>query len=126
MKSLNLKLWLAGMSLFILCAFIAVPTTKLEGTWKYNAPDAPYGYQTGILTFKKKDQKWVGILNLNGNKQKVSNLKVEKQKVSFVIWEQGTKVTVHLLFADSKKFDGTVSYAEQTIKITGQKSSAEK
>jgi len=91
------------------------------GTWKYEADQAPYEYSSGDVVVSKegKDLK-VEIQLGEYYKIKASNVTYEKNVLSFDVYIEGESVSVE---ATMKKetFEGTASYTDGTIPVTGKK-----
>jgi len=56
---------------------------KIYGTWKVEAPDAPYDYQEGEIKFYKEDGKDMIKIMTTYDVIMGKNLKVEGNKVTF-------------------------------------------
>jgi len=66
------------------------------GEWIYEVSDAPYGYEKGSLIFTEKDGQTVCIIKLEAGVLAVSNLKIEKNKVTFTSLVDGNSINVEL------------------------------
>jgi hypothetical protein len=93
---------------------------SLIGTWEYAVPDAPYQYQKGNIVFEKKEKELTGVFMVEGLKTPLHNLKSKKSKVTFETYIQGVTVEFDLTFK-KKSFEGTVSYSEGSLDISGHK-----
>jgi hypothetical protein len=114
----------AILILFVLTSYtvtdFAFKTKNLVGTWEYAVPDAPYEYQKGEIVFLKKEGELTGFFLVEGLKAPLRNLKSQKSKVNFEAYIQGVTIIFDLTFK-KKSFEGTVSYSEGTLDISGNK-----
>ena len=90
---------------------------KLYGTWKVEAPDAPYGYQEAeIEIYKENGEEKIKIITdydvIYG-----SNLKVEGEKVSFDFEVENMFCTAKLDYKKDK-MTGMVETDEGNIPVT--------
>ncbi len=109
------------MLVFSVSALMASGTEKkLEGTWKYQAPDAPYEYSEGQFTFVKKDGKLHGIAKVNYATVELEDLKVTDKKISFTVYVEGEYVEINLDLKGDK-LAGQASYSEGALDITATK-----
>ncbi len=93
---------------------------KLVGTWKYQAPDAPYEYSEGQFVFTKKDGKLHGTAKVNYSQVDLEDLKVKGEKVTFTVYVEGEYVEIELELKGNK-LTGAASYSEGTLDITAEK-----
>ena len=123
MKNYLLKSSLV-LTVLMLVSFTVIDNAKVDksvlGTWEYEAPDAPYEYQNGELTFKMKDEKLTGVVSIDGYKMDLENLKADKNKVSGEVYIEGTSVVLDLEF-QKKTFTGTATYSEGSLELSGTK-----
>ncbi len=69
------------MMLCLLCSVVVYaqentqPVQKLTGTWNYTAPDAPSGYEKGMITFILKENKLTGKAVIQGSEYNTSEIK---------------------------------------------------
>ncbi len=107
--------------LMISMSFAAEEGTKVEGTWHFNAPDAPYDYQTGDIVIKKENGKYTGTIVFSEYyKLETKDFKVVKNVVSFKAYVEGD-VIYFKGTVKGKKMDGKVSYSEGTLNISAEK-----
>lgn len=123
MKSLLLKSSIILSTVF-LCAFTIseVPphTVDVTGTWAYQVPYAPEGYQKGEFVFEKKDKKLTGYAAIDGYKIPMEKVSQSHAKVTFEMNVEGNSVDFKLDFKDDS-FSGKASYSEGILDITGEK-----
>jgi len=106
---------------FSVSALMAANTEKkLEGTWKYQAPDAPYEYSTGQLVFTQKDGKLEGIAKVNYGSMELEDLKVTGEKVSFTVYVEGEYVQISLTLKGDK-LTGKAGYSEGSLDVSAKK-----
>ncbi len=111
----------AMMMLFAVSAvFAASVEKKLEGTWKYQAPDAPYEYSEGQFIFTKKDGKLHGVAKVNYDQVDLEDLKVNDKTITFSVYVEGEYVEIKLELKGDKLV-GAASYSEGALDITAEK-----
>ena len=93
-----------------------------SGTWKFNAPDAPEGYNEGKLVINKgKDGKYnVQIVFDQYNKMDAENVKVDGNQLSFLAYVEGEAVFIKAE-TSKKEIKGKASYSEGTLDILATK-----
>ena len=93
----------------------------LLGDWKYEVPTAPYGYDTGTFKFFETEGELDGELILSGGaKVDLSDVKLEKDMVSFSLYVEGGYVNVKAKI-DGKTMSGSVATMEGDMKMTATK-----
>jgi carbonic anhydrase len=91
------------------------------GTWTYEAAEAPYEYSTGDLVIAKEGKEHtVQIVLGEYYKVKASNVKYEKNELSFNVYIEGESVSVQMT-AEKESMKGTASYTDGTIPVTATK-----
>ncbi len=93
-----------------------------SGSWKFNAPNAPEGYNQGKLVIKKsKDGKYnVQIVFDQYNKLDAENVKVDGNQLSFLAYVEGEAVFIKAE-TSKKEIKGKASYSEGTLDILATK-----
>lgn len=91
------------------------------GTWSYEASQAPYEYSSGDIVIAK-DGKDLTVQIVLGEYYKVkgSNVKYEKNELSFDIFIEGETISVKST-VEKESMEGTASYTDGTIPITAKK-----
>jgi len=97
-----------------------VKNKTLLGEWVYEVSDAPYGYEKGSLIFAEKDGRTTCVVKLEAGELAVSDLKIEKDKISFVASVDGSPINVSLV-KEKDKLSGLVDSPEGPKKITAVK-----
>jgi uncharacterized protein (TIGR03066 family) len=90
---------------------------KIFGTWKVEAPDAPYDYQEGEIKFYKEDGKEKIKISTTYDVIMGKNLKVEGNKVTFEFEVEYELCTAKLEYKDGK-MTGIVETVEGNIPVT--------
>lgn len=88
-----------------------VKNKQLLGEWLYEVSEAPYGYEKGSLIFTEKDGQLVCVIKLEAGELAVSNLKVEKEKITFTTMVDGNPINVELN-REKNKLTGKVDSPE--------------
>mgnify|MGYP001826092217 CR=1 FL=1 len=91
------------------------------GTWSYEASQAPYEYSSGDIVIAK-DGKDLSVQLVLGEYYKLnaSNVKYDKNELSFDIFIEGETISVKST-VEKESMDGTASYTDGTIPITAKK-----
>ena len=97
-----------------------VKKKPLLGEWVYEVSDAPYGYDKGSLIFEEKDGQTTCIVKLEAGELPTSDLKIEKNKITFTTSVQGSSINVELTL-EKDKLTGTVDSPEGPKTITASK-----
>ena len=117
------------LALFFLVAVSAFSSLQLQaeeknnqliGEWIYQVSDAPYGYEKGSLIFSEKEGKTVCVIKLEAGELEASDLKVEKEKITFTTYVDGNPINVELT-RDKNKLTGTVDSPEGPKTLTAEK-----
>lgn len=93
---------------------------SLLGEWIYEVSEAPYGYDKGSLIFSEKDGQTACVIKLEAGELEVSNLKVEKEKISFTTNVDGSEVNVELIM-ENEILTGKVDSPEGPKTLTAVK-----
>ncbi len=93
---------------------------KILGEWDYSIPDAPYEYQKGVLVLKKVDGELSGEMIIGGQGSPMEEMVYEKNNLKAMMNVQGETVRFNLNFT-KKALEGTVSYSQGSLGITGNK-----
>jgi hypothetical protein len=90
------------------------------GLWKYEAPSAPYGYNSGIITVAFAEKKYTVTISLTGSDYKIQGeqVKFENDTLSCTVFIEGEGVKVNLRAENGTKMTGTADYSEGQIHIT--------
>ena len=93
---------------------------KVLGEWDCSIPDAPYEYQKSVLVLKKTDGVLSGEMVFGGQGNEMEEVVYQKNNLKAVMNVQGELVKFDLNFS-KKTLEGTVSYSQGTLNITGAK-----
>lgn len=114
-------LFLAAVTLFAGFQLQAeVKNKPILGEWLYEVSEAPSGYEKGSLIFSEKDGQTICVIKLEAGELAVSNLKIDKEKVSFMTTVDGNSINVELKREDNKLI-GKVDTPEGPKTLTAQK-----
>jgi hypothetical protein len=115
-----LILFLAAFVFSTLDLQAEVKNKPINGEWIFEVTDAPYGYEKGSLIFSEKDGQTVCTIKLEAGELAVSNLKIEKDKVSFTTYVDGNPINAELTL-ENNKLTGKVDSPEGPKNITATK-----
>ncbi len=105
---------------FITSAQASDVKKKLNGTWKIEAPDAPYDYQEGEIVFYKEDGKDKIKIVTTYDVIMANNLKVNGNKVTFE-FEVEYELCVAKMELKDNKMAGIVETVEGNLPVTATK-----
>ena len=92
----------------------------IMGEWVYEVSDAPYGYEKGSLIFSEKDGQTICVIKLEAGELPTSNLKIEKDSVTFTTFVDGSTINVKLAL-EKDKLSGKVDSPEGPKTLTAIK-----
>lgn len=89
------------------------------GTWKFAAPYAPEGYNTGIIVVGFEDQKHTTTMSFTGSEFKYQgeNVKALNDSVLFSIYLQGEDVKVMLKIESDTSMTGKAVYSQGEVPL---------
>jgi hypothetical protein len=123
MKNVMLKATLV-LTLIVMSSFTLLGTFKVNkkiiGEWEYSIPQAPYEYQKGVLILSKEGKELKGEMLVGGYATVLEDMINVKSNVKANMDVQGEMVSFDLNFT-KKTFEGTVSYSQGSMEITGNK-----
>lgn len=120
-KQFLMLIFFFTISMFSSYQLHADETNKaLIGEWIYQVSDAPYGYEKGSLIFSEKDNLLVCVVKLEAGELTVSELKVENEKITFIVYVDGSPVTVELI-REKNKLTGKVDSPEGPKTLSAEK-----
>ena len=90
------------------------------GKWKFEAPDAPEGYNSGTIEVALAGNNYSTSISFSGSDYKIpgEKTKVEKDSVSFVVYVEGNEVSISLKLKEPAKMTGKALYSEGEIPLT--------
>ena len=94
-----------------------------EGTWKFTAEQAPFGYQAGTMTFEIKEKKLTGYLKFSETEYtfEFQNIEINDGGISFEItveYEQipiSASVKDNVITGTAASPDGPVSFSATRV-----------
>ena len=119
------------ISLFAVCAVSAQTTPKkgnVVGKWKFEAPYAPEGYNTGSIEFSFAEEKYSTAISMTGSDYTIpgDKTKVENDTVSFVVLLDGNEIAIRLKAESDVKMTGIAVSPEGEIPLTLTKEEPQK
>jgi hypothetical protein len=111
------------MAVFTFSSFQLLAEVKnkpIIGEWVYEVSDAPNGYEKGSLIFSEKDGQMICVIKLEAGELEVSNLKIEKGKITFTTYVDGNPINVDLT-REKNKLTGKVDSPEGPKILTATK-----
>lgn len=108
------------LALFVGNAFATVKAKDIVGTWKYEAPYAPYEYSSGKLIFTENGEKVEGKIKIGEYEIEMRNVKVDGAKVEFGAYVEGEYVSIKVEIKKNT-LSGTASYSEGSLEVTAEK-----
>jgi hypothetical protein len=111
------------ISLIAFCAVSAQTVTQNAnpvGKWKFEAPAAPEGYNTGNIIISFAENKYSSAVSMTGSDYVIpgDKTKVENGTVSFILLLDGTEIAINLKTESSTKMTGTALAPDGEIPLT--------
>ncbi len=90
------------------------------GTWKFEAPYAPEGYNTGTIVVGNEDKKYTTTMSFGGGDYKLpgEQVKAVKDSVLFSIFLEGQDIKVYLKQENESTMTGKAVYSEGEVPLT--------
>jgi len=122
MKKLMIRAFLFVVVFGSVNAAVTQASNVLVGSWKYEVPSAPYGYEKGTLVFAEKEGKLVGEVKFaDGYKIDMKDVNLEEGGVV----KCGLYVDYEYVSVKAKieggKMTGTVNIPDGEMKLTAEK-----
>lgn len=95
------------------------------GSWVFDAPDAPYGYNAGEIVVAKEKDAFTVQLKFGEYGIKAYNIKYEKNILSFTVYVESEAVMVKADFS-KEKVTGKATTSEGDIPFTATRKKVEK
>ncbi len=94
------------------------------GSWKFDAPYAPEGYTSGIITVGFENQKNTTSMSFEGSDYKIpgENVKSSSDSLIFSVYIENQDVKVLLKIENEAKMSGKAIYSEGEVPLTLTKS----
>ena len=100
---------------------VAAGNKDVVGTWKYEAPSAPYGYEKGTLAFTEKEGKLVGEVKFaDGYKIDMKNVTYENGELKGGLYVDYEYVSVKAKIQGTK-MTGAANTPDGELKLTAEK-----
>ena len=121
MKKLILILFVLALAGNMVNALEKPANKDVVGEWKYEVPNAPYGYNIGNLVFEEKEGNLSGYAKLeSGNKIDLRNISYEDGLLKFGLYVESYYVTLKVT-VEGEEMKGIVNSPEGEIPITAKK-----
>lgn len=90
------------------------------GTWKFEAPYAPEGYNSGAIVVGMADKKNTATMSFTGSDYKIEGEKVNSanDSITFSVYVEGQDVKVFLKIENDTTMSGKAVYSEGEIPLT--------
>jgi hypothetical protein len=121
MKKLILILFVFALTANFVNAAERPANSDVIGEWKYEVPNAPYGYNTGNLVFEELEGALKGFVKLEGNnKIDLKDITYEEGVLKFGLYVDYNYVTLKVTI-EGENMKGIVNSPEGEIPITAKK-----
>jgi hypothetical protein len=90
------------------------------GKWKFEAPAAPEGYNSGNIIISFADNKYSAAVSMTGSEYVIpgDKTKVENDTVSFILLLDGTEIAISLKAESNTKMTGKALAPDGEIPLT--------
>jgi hypothetical protein len=106
---------------------LSAQTVKLKhdpiGKWTFDAPYAPYGYNTGTSDIGFNDTTYTVSMTFTemGYSFTGDNVKARNDSLFFDMWIEGTPINISLAIEDDTLIKGVADYFEGAVPFTMKK-----
>ena len=119
------------VSIFAFCAVSAQTGSAKNspvGKWKFEAPSAPEGYNSGSISISFAENKYSTAVSLTGSDNAIpgDKTKFDNDTVSFIVLLDGNVVSISLKAETDTKMTGKAVYVDGEIPLTLTKELAQK
>ena len=120
MKKIILSLLFLALSLSFLGAQNIQAKRNPVGSWKFEAPYAPEGYTSGIITVGLEEQKYTASMAFTGSEfvHTGEQVKAVNDSILFSVNVEGQDVQVMLKIEGETKMDGKAVYSDGEVPLT--------
>ncbi len=98
------------------------PQTKNNpvGKWKFEAPYAPEGYNTGLIDVNYADNKYSAAVSFPGSDYKIpgANVRFENDNLLFSVYIEGGDISIALKMESTAKMTGKAVSPDGDIPLT--------
>jgi len=103
------------------------PKKDPVGSWKFTAPYAPEGYQSGNVTVASADNKLTASMSFDSMQYKfpAERIRLTNDSLFFSIYLEGQSVDICLKLEDNAKMTGKAVYSEGTVPLLLSKEKSE-
>jgi hypothetical protein len=119
MKTKFFLITLLTIGLFSFTAF-KVADNELLGIWKYKISDVPVEYQTGVMSFEKKDDVTIGVIGDGDRKTEMKELTIKENNISFKLAFESGEIVVTLV-KDGDKMSGKLKTQDGEFALNAEK-----
>jgi hypothetical protein len=115
-------------SAYIISAQPSADKKNPVGKWKFEAPSAPEGYNSGSISISFAENMYSAMISFTGSDNALpgDKTKFEKDTVSFNVLVDGNLVSISLKAETDTKMTGKAVYSEGEIPLTLTKESPRK
>lgn len=95
---------------------------KFVGDWEFQAPNAPYGYQNGVISLEKEKKELKGKVTIGSYDVELRDIETKKSQLSGYVSVEGESVQLKLNF-ERNSFEGVAISSQGDIPMTGKRRS---
>jgi hypothetical protein len=120
MKKLIPIFLLILLSISLVSAQTGTAKNSPVGKWKFEAPAAPEGYNTGNIVISFAEDKYSSSVSMTGSDYVIpgDKTKVENGTVSFILLLDGTEIAINLKAESNTKMTGIALAPDGEIPLT--------
>ena len=94
---------------------------SLAGDWEYNVPQAPYGYDTGTVSFIVKEDTLSAVVTFrSGYKTEAQNVSLKNDTLRMGVYVESEYVPV-LVTVKGNKMEGSADYSQGKMNFKAEK-----
>ena len=120
MKKVITLILISLFSISLLPAQTGKQSASLLGKWKFEAPAAPEGYNTGNIIISFAEDKYSSSVSMTGSDYVIpgDKTKVENGTVSFTLLLDGAEIAINLKSESNTKMTGIAIAPDGEIPLT--------
>ncbi len=121
MKKLILLAFITAITVTGIYAGIKPKNDEITGEWKYEVPNAAYGYQKGVFIISEKEGALVGEVKFeDGNKIELKNITYEEGTFKCGLYIDYDYISLNIKVSGNE-MKGTVETPDSKLEITAKK-----
>lgn len=121
------KILLLSSLMVLIAVTLSAQTQKPKydpaGKWKFEAPYAPEGYNSGIMEFVVSEGKYTAFISFTGTDYKIplEGVKLANDSIRLSLYVEGADIPILLRMESGTKITGTAMSPDGAVPLTAVK-----